>query len=86
MAFIITMRDETTKEVREIRSELEFHDFIWRDGNFSCDCNRYLFFNNWENADADVPCGDYRYIILTITLDDGTVIDDIDSDRLRGRE
>lgn len=50
----------------------EWHDswqsaysFIWEDGNYSCDCNRALFFERAKIGDKDawpeVPCGHELY-------------------------
>lgn len=50
--------------------------FIWQDGNYSCDCNRYLFF---ERADGKTPewddgeCGDGGYSVR-ITAPDGKLL------------
>jgi hypothetical protein len=38
--------------------------FMWEDGNYSCDCNRALFFLD-EDYD-DLKCGDCRFEILSI--------------------
>lgn len=37
--------------------------FLWYDGNYSCDCNRELFFNRVRGLDLDYenPCGRERY-------------------------
>jgi hypothetical protein len=32
-----------------------FNDFIWSEGNYSCDCNRCLFLWNWDDS-KDLPC------------------------------
>lgn len=40
--------------------------YIWEDGNYSCDCNRALFFQwavNKSEYDIDVSCGHTRYSI-----------------------
>ena len=40
-------------------------DYIWRDGNYSCDCNRSLFFNRAagvEPEDSD-DCGHEKYSV-----------------------
>ena len=38
--------------------------FIWEHGNYSCDCNRELFFGYANDEDEkDVVCGDYRYSV-----------------------
>ena len=64
----VFIRNEATKEVRR---HLDPHpwdgDYIWADGNYSCDCNRHLFF---ERAVGNEPewneggeCGDERYAV-----------------------
>ena len=35
--------------------------FQWEENNFSCDCNRAMFFNNYAEPDMDYPCGDTEY-------------------------
>jgi hypothetical protein len=37
------------------------HTYIWSEGNFSCDCNRALFFNG--KYTDDMPCGDGGYSV-----------------------
>jgi hypothetical protein len=39
----------------------------WLHGNYSCDCNR----GNFADVDEDVPCGESRFELLTITAPDG---------------
>lgn len=54
--------------------------FIWTDGNYSCDCNRHIFFykdglktNDYE----DVECGDKLYKVNFIkNLETGKIIFD----------
>ena len=41
---------------------IDFNPFIWEEGNYACDCNRGLFFYNWE-GDEEFECGDSRFII-----------------------
>lgn len=38
----------------------EFHhaEFIWEEGNFSCDCNRSIFINEIDNTFPLMDCGD----------------------------
>ena len=41
--------------------------FIWTDGNFSCDCNRKIFFDNIGYQDQDdAPCGEGAYSVNII--------------------
>lgn len=55
----------------------------WGDGNGSCDCNRWLFFEQagdpdfcgLEDEDDDWPCGHTAYTVLSVTrMDTGRVI------------
>jgi len=47
------------------------HEFIWTDGNYACDCNRYLFFQRaaGEAEDAGRICGDGAYSIVQVVED-----------------
>lgn len=73
----IRMRDNTTGEERTLTGknvELDWlGDYIWTDGNFGCDCNRGLFWSDWK-GDEEFGCGDERFTIFDITLQDGRVI------------
>lgn len=69
----VYIRHVPTGEVRICRgeelvdSELGWTPFIWLDGNFSCDCNRRLFFERAGGIDrgdpSTSPCGDGEYEI-----------------------
>ena len=63
------VRNNATGEIRQYRTEgiwdKEAHDgpvstWIWEEGNFSCDCNRKIFWGNAAGEDylSDSPCGD----------------------------
>ncbi len=41
-------------------TEVEHIEFMWREGNYSCDCNRRLFIGRLTDPsyDDDLPCGD----------------------------
>lgn len=50
--------------------------FIWEEGNFSCDCNRGIFFDRAtgeEKDDSDYPCGDDSYAVLSVKKTTGEV-------------
>jgi hypothetical protein len=53
--------------------------YMWLDGgNYSCDCNRYLFFERAEGRDPEWNegvCGETDYSVLKIEMPDGTVIE-----------
>lgn len=44
--------------------------YIWAEGNYSCDCNRRLFFERAAGNDPDPrsgACTDGRFVVLSIT-------------------
>ena len=49
--------------------------FIWEEGNFSCDCNRELFFlrAGQEPEHDEVECGADRYAVELVNPKDGRV-------------
>lgn len=48
--------------------------YMWTEGNYSCDCNRALFFARAaDEDDLDVPCGE-KMFSLDGLLVDGEVI------------
>lgn len=56
-------------EAGEIHEGVEY---MWADGNYSCDCNRALF---WARAggelDLEVPCSESAFTVLKIEREDG---------------
>ena len=55
----------------------DYFDYMWfHGGNYSCDCNRYLFFQRaaGEDDSGDNPCGETAYSIVKIVLPDGREI------------
>lgn len=67
----VHIRNDKTGEVREYESheilglgEESPSDFIWTEGNFSCDCNRYLFFQRAKGESEDERgCGEEGYSV-----------------------
>jgi hypothetical protein len=78
--------DEQTGEVVVYKSEGyddddeppgTFNPFIWCDGNFSCDCNRALFFAEAAGRPRpeDSPCTETRYrIVQIVRVSDAKVV------------
>lgn len=69
---IVKIRENATGEVRECLSHeiLERGNdypssYIWEDGNFSCNCNRSLFFGRagGEEEPMEADCGDGLYSV-----------------------
>lgn len=73
---MVAIRHNGSGVVRMWRHDLGWHDddeFMWTEGNYSCDCNRYLFF---ERAIGGTPgfdqeCGDTAFSALYAELPDG---------------
>lgn len=70
-------------ETGEIRFKVINNDFDdgdmwnWTEGNYSCDCNRELFWNsaNGESLNFDnTRCSDDRFSVLYVELSDGSKI------------
>lgn len=49
--------------------------FVWSEGNFCCDCNRVLFFTDWE-CDGKQRCGEGRFLLRVTAVDDGRILYD----------
>lgn len=80
---VVRIRHNPTGEIREIDQDVILNDnleaelFIWEEGNFSCDCNRGLFFANAAGEDdPDRACGMDEYSVQIINPADGSIIYD----------
>lgn len=77
----IEIAKKETGEVRHYRDEFfdcsaeSASEFLWTEGNYSCDCNRALFFAR-ANGEPDplVECGEVAYTAIKAICDDGTVV------------
>jgi hypothetical protein len=79
IAIRVAIRKNDTGEVREYDDIAIWDDgpclHIWEDGNFSCDCNRYLFFQRVAGEDEDDDkCGDGAYSVNIYNPKDGSVL------------
>jgi hypothetical protein len=73
VAIVAHIRKNETREIRLYSDYILFEDgedepsvFNWEENNYSCDCNRYLFFqraNNEDEIDEDSICGDDKYSV-----------------------
>ena len=72
---IAFIRKEETGEIRESKQNIQIesgiHDpyNLWFDGNYSCDCNRELFFEGGKMDDRDLKCGDGVRFSVNIKVD-----------------
>ena len=77
---IAVIRENASGEIRERETDGILDEngpsiFIWEDGNYSCDCNRYLFFTYGDEddelrevkelllGDDGAECGHERYSV-----------------------
>ncbi len=72
-SYRVLLRDNQTNEERwyTVDSAWEDEVYLWTEGNWSCDCNRHLFFYG-DNENVD--CGDERFSAPYAELPDGTRI------------
>lgn len=77
MKYEISIKDMDTSEIRTYEDEFDSDDIVdWQfsEGNYSCDCNRELFFcrvkdeeENWDRMCTD---GDYTVHIVNVETGD----------------
>lgn len=68
---VITITDMQTGQTvqynepdHDLGEQQDWPPFIWTEGNYSCDCNREIFFHRAQGLEIDVMtprCGDGRY-------------------------
>jgi len=71
----VLIRKNSTGETRLVDTELVWHhdtpdDWWWREGNFSCDCNRSGVFGDG----LEVECSDGKYTVIHAVLPNGDII------------
>lgn len=74
-----TETNETRLHVEECEPEwIEGLRLSWISGNYSCDCNRSLFFARCSDPEIGVDehgdCSEGRYVCPAAFLEDGTVV------------
>ena len=81
----IRLRKTETGEERDYTDEYGSREqweksggYIWMEGNFSCDCNRELFFCRAGDEDEPDPitaqCGDTRYRLVWVKDEGGEIL------------
>lgn len=69
IAHITRIDDGETRDY-QFDDEDPFNDYIWRDGNYCCDCNRGLFFGyaiGERPEDIETECGDSAFTVKIST-------------------
>jgi hypothetical protein len=72
----IHIRKVSTGEIRTYHHESEWSEFLWTDGNFGCDCNRELFFEDANDPEFEnTKCSKGRFVIdKAIDVETGRVV------------
>lgn len=75
-SFDIYLRRNSDGLVRIIHEDGEFDEgaeFQWMENNYSCDCNRHLFFQRASSEDdsGDKTCGETAYRVVKFVLSNG---------------
>jgi len=79
MEAVVTITDTTTGEVAKYAEPCwePVSAYMWGDGNYSCDCNRGLFFERAKGNDPDLfefDCGDGRFRVIARNEATGQVL------------
>jgi hypothetical protein len=76
MGYNVKITDTTTGETRTYFYDMDWDDasdWMWGDGNYSCDCNRSLMFMRATGIEPELDdareCGDERYRVVCQSLD-----------------
>lgn len=49
--------------------------FMWTEGNYSCDCNRSLFFARAaKEEEIDIPCGEGGFRLVALRADGRSIL------------
>ena len=73
----IALRNNKTGEVRLSQHDFPWdgtQEYIWSHGNYSCDCNRALFYYDWGKEADEHECGDSAFSALYVELPSGARI------------
>jgi len=75
MPYKVALRDNETGEIR-IHEEpvYDYDEHLWSEGNYSCDCNRFIFFNRAVGIEPRTrcECGATRYVCIYVEWPDGS--------------
>ena len=77
-AFILHTATGATRRLVSFEGE-ETNRFVWEHGNFSCDCNRHLFWAREANEpeDDDLACSDGAWRVAFFAKDNSVLFSDM---------
>lgn len=68
MGYIVYLQDSRNGNKSSEFFDYDYHDYLWREGNFSCDCNRSIFL--YDDEDKELPCNAEENIINIVSIQD----------------
>jgi len=96
MQVVATITNVATGETREHHDDLPGDPLFahstalyqWTDGNYSCDCNRALFFARaaGDESPADPPCGEAAFLVQLRDAETGEILLDEPAGDLEHRD
>lgn len=80
MRYMVYITRVADGKMREHREEGDWTDagmaYQWFEGNYSCDCNRALFFARAGGEDdPEIGCGEGAYSVRLVNADTGATIE-----------
>ena len=75
MPYKVALMDNETGEIRIHEEPIyDYDDELWRDGNYACDCTRFLFFSRAVGIEPRTrwECGTSRYECIYVEWSDGS--------------
>ena len=82
MPYDVIIRKNETGEKRRIREDADWsygQQFLWEEGNYSCDCNREIFFERANGVETeDEECSEGRFSANAVLPDGSEVSLDMD--------
>lgn len=79
MTYIVCIVNNLTKEQRVKAVDLEWNEssyFWWTEGNFGCDCNRQLVWDDWKTDFKLLVCGESKFSIPWVEVEGKRIVID----------
>ena len=70
MMVTVFVRRNADGVIRQFPDDYEFQEYLWAEGNYSCDCNRELFFARAAGDDRPHEKGACGYTAYDVRIED----------------
>jgi hypothetical protein len=69
--------ERVSRDTAPLASDVTICTFLWEEGNYACDCNRYLLFQRaGGDSEEDIRCSQGQYTVWITNPADGRVLYD----------